>query len=180
MTYVAIGAWSASYRAPEFVRKGFDKFTYAVTGFDLESRCANLRQYHDKSDDFEVIEFVGSRACYNFHEPRVFKGIYIDEFEGQRFIEGAMPSARYAPKDKVWLEIDEKSDLSAARQIVSRKKKGTGIWLIEFEGQKAIQTRGGGFGHFGMSEDLVIVDKVLSAQLVYEQPGYLSEDVLVR
>jgi hypothetical protein len=176
VTYVAIGAWSASYRAPQFVRIGFDKVTYAVTGFDLESRCLN----HSKSGDLATIEFVGSRACYNFHEPRVFKGIYIDEFEGQRFIEGAMPAARYKPKDKVWLEIDERSDLSAAHQFTSRKKKGTAIWLIEFEGQKAIRTRGGGFGHFGMSEDLVIVDKVLSAQLVYEQPGYLSEDVLVR
>jgi hypothetical protein len=175
VTYVAIGAWSTSYRAPEFVRKGFDKFTYAVTGFDLESRCLN----HSKSGDLETMEFVGSRACYNFHEPRVFKGIYIDEFEGQRFIEGAMPAARYKPKDTVWLEIDEKSDLSAARQIVSRKIKGTGIWLIEFEGQKAIRTRGGGFGHLGMYEDLVLVDKVLSAQLVHEQLGYLSKDVLV-
>lgn len=161
------------------VRTGFDQITLAVTGFDFETRCSQIGQHVDSEGSFSYTEFVGSRNCYNFQASREFKGIYIDEFEGQRFIEGAVSSERYSPIDNVWLEFDEKSDLGSVGAMKGQMR-GTRIWQIEFEGQKAVQTLGGSFGHLGGSDGLILVNRLKSARLLHEQEGYLSEAVIVR
>jgi hypothetical protein len=92
--------------------------------------------------------------------PQRMRGLWRDQFEGSAFYAGleAPPEAEGA---KTWLDIDENKLPKALR----RKNDWWPRWVeIEFIGRKTL--RRGAYGHFGMFEHYVVVDKVISARLL--------------
>ncbi|MBA3880745.1 MAG: hypothetical protein C0500_13635 [Sphingobium sp.] len=101
--------------------------------------------------------------------PRRYRGIWIDEFEGQHFIpEGVRvpewprgdPTTRewrrqadQAIAATIWLDV-ERTKLGHHRQLGGRRV------FIEFIGRKTMYP--GNYGHMGMSGQEIIVDHVIS------------------
>jgi hypothetical protein len=69
--------------------------------------CAS---YKKDKDGFKYVEYDVSPACYRFESPRVFKGVWIYQFEGSQFIENAtkVPAERPDAGTTAWLSYDPK------------------------------------------------------------------------
>lgn len=107
--------------------------------------------------------------CYKMEGPRRYRGVWVDEFEGQRFVpEGASPPepSRNNPAtfegreqaERAWLGsiwIDARTIDRQPRQQGTRRR-------IEFVGRKTMYP--GPHGHLGMFGQEVIVDRVISLQ----------------
>ena len=122
--------------------------------------------------DKETIEFRPTDECFKMDLPRRYRGVWIDEFEGQKFI----PEGTNPPE---WLELNSKApDL---REQVERARLAT-IWLdtervelprpsgldatryfIEFVGRQTMFP--GAYGHLGMSGHEIIVDQVIALRV---------------
>lgn len=107
--------------------------------------------------------------CYKLERSRRFRGIWVDQFEGQAFI----PEGTKAP---VWPTGDPRSpkwrkqidraiaasiwlDVESAN-VGHKMQQGGRRVLIEFVGRKTMYP--GHYGHMGMSGHLIIVDRVIS------------------
>jgi hypothetical protein len=113
------------------------------------------------------------RACLTMLATREFEGIWVDAFEGSRFVEGAHSLMELDPQSpQVWLDIDRPLErtpvmraagIPAARADIYRPH----AYRVKFRGARA-PTRSGhdsfgfvnGYGHMGMFSDLVVVDHV--------------------
>lgn len=119
--------------------------------------------------EFGVIAFKPTDQCYKMEAPRSYRGVWVDEFEGQAFIpEGAKTPEwpRGNPKSPewkkeadraiaatIWLDV-ERVNLSGEGRRDGRK------FLIEFVGRKTMYS--GHYGHMGMAGQEIIVDRVIS------------------
>ncbi len=168
---VALTLWAQQGSAPQPARAAYDRIAKAVTGEDPQRRCyTDVRQ----SDGSIVGHYVGSRACHDFLAPRRFTGVYVDEFEGQMFLEGAGVAERYViPCRWIWLTVDEKSDV---RRWARPKDGGnlSRVWLLDFVGRATppAPNSHNGYGHMGVFEGEVLVDQVISARLIGSYEGY--------
>ena len=143
------------YRFGDSARREFP-CTYQ---FDVKSRGAVLHAMGSLPTD----------QCYKMEKPRRYRGIWIDEFEGQHFI----PEGTTAPR---WPRTDPNS--AGWREQAERARAAT-IWLdvepvklrhgysnggrqkfIDFVGRKTLYP--GHYGHVGMSGSEIIVDRVIS------------------
>ncbi|NIJ21126.1 hypothetical protein FHS95_002829 [Sphingomonas naasensis] len=116
-----------------------------------------------------VIGSLPTDQCYKMDAPRRYRGVWVDEFEGQRFIpEGTSPAEwpRADPKSAGWREQFERARLATIWLDASRvsfdkmpRKRGTKK-IIEFVGRKTKYP--GAYGHFGMSGQEIIVDQVIA------------------
>lgn len=107
--------------------------------------------------------------CYKMERPRRYRGVWVDEFEGQRFIpESTSPPEwpRTDAKSAGWREQFERARLATIWFNGSRvdlnvmpRYRGTRRF-IEFVGRKTKYS--GAYGHFGMSGQEVIVDQVIA------------------
>ena len=122
--------------------------------------------YHISSG---AIGFLPIDQCYRMDKPRRFKGVWIDAFEGQRFIpEGTTPHEwpRTEPTSSGWKEQADRAIAAAIWLDVDRVKLGHDFrnggrrMLIEFVGRKTMYT--GSYGHMGMSGNEIIIDRVIS------------------
>ncbi len=116
-----------------------------------------------------VIGSLSTDQCYKMEAPRRHRGVWVDEFEGQKFIpEGTTPPEwpRTDPKAPGWREQFEQARLATiwldASHVASDQKprQRGGKWFIEFVGRKTLYP--GAYGHFGMSGQEIIVDRVIS------------------
>ncbi len=107
--------------------------------------------------------------CYKMDEPRRYKGVWLDAFEGQHFIpEGGSPPEwpDTDPGSTGWTEEFERARLATTWIDVSRVKlaeipRNRGARrLIEFVGRRTKYP--GAYGHMGMSGQEIIVDRVIS------------------
>ena len=105
--------------------------------------------------------------CYKMDPPRRFKGIWVDEFEGQQFIpsdvsvpDGAAGGAKSRGRSnvadrarpaRIWID--------ASRVSTGQPRRGAGRYFIDFVGRKT--TYPGAHGHFGMSDHEIIVDRLI-------------------
>jgi hypothetical protein len=119
--------------------------------------------------DARTIRSLPTDQCYKMEAPRRYRGVWVDEFEGQRFIpEGTSPPEwpRTDPKSAGWSEQFERARLAtiwfdASRVTVDQKFRQRGVRrFIEFIGRKTMYP--GAYGHLGMSGQEVIVDRVIS------------------
>lgn len=176
----AFALWVTEGNAPRPVRVVYDRMAKAITGEDPQRRCfTDVRQ----RDGSVMGHFLGSRACYDFLPPRRFSGVYVDEFEGQMFLEGAKESDRYViPCRWIWFTVDEKSDVSRWPGLKDSGNSSR-VWLLDFVGRATPPAATGrnGYGHMGASEGEVLVDQIISARLIgsYEGFGNNGPDALV-
>ena len=119
--------------------------------------------------DASTIGSLPTDQCYKMEEARRHRGVWVDEFEGQRFIpEGTnLPEwPKTDPKSPGWKEQFERARIATiwidtSRANVDRKSRRNGARrFIEFVGRKTMFP--GAYGHFGMSGQEIIVDRVIS------------------
>lgn len=107
--------------------------------------------------------------CNKMEEPRRYRGIWTNEFEGSAFVlEGTTPpkwprpyrntpewraQADRAIAASIWLDV-------GPAEFGGRYPRGARKLLIEFVGRKTMYT--GHYGHFGMFGNEIIVDRVIS------------------
>ncbi|RDE04817.1 hypothetical protein [Sphingomonas aracearum] len=118
-----------------------------------------------------VLDSLPLDQCYKMEEPRRYRGIWIDEFEGQAFLpEGASPPERPRgdPRSPGWREQAERARAARTWLDVSRtdlrhdfRPEGRRVRL-DFVGRKTLYP--GAYGHMGGSANEIIVDRVISAQ----------------
>jgi len=109
------------------------------------------------------------------------QGIWQDEFEGSAFFEGALTA------ESVKREIERRSKLNyntnewldwlgPATGLPAAKSSNSRMIRIDFIGRRTAYP--GRYGHFGMSRTLVLVDRVISAEVIYEAKGpYLEYEL---
>ena len=126
--------------------------------------------YREEQDDgIKFQAYIGDRACIKFDRARVIEGVWINEFEGSQFFEGAHNLREAARRhDNVWLTIDEKSETPAGL-----KRPSGHAHYMRFLGMTAHDMHracGHGYGHLECSAGLVLVDRVLAAVDLGEIP----------
>jgi hypothetical protein len=131
-----------------------------------ESPCS----YHI---DARTLGSLPTDQCYKMQRPRRYRGIWINEFEGQQFIpEGVtLPEwPRTNPRSPGWREQFERARaasiwLSVDRAMTDDDVRRTGRrMLIEFIGRQTAYP--GNYGHMGMSGNEIIVDRVISLKVL--------------
>lgn len=117
--------------------------------------------------DAGTIASIPTDQCYKMEAPRRFRGVWVNEFEGQAFIpEGTtapewprgdptMPNRReqfeQARAARIWIDVSP-TDLD--HEFRGRRA------FIEFDGRKTMYP--GDYGHLGMSGQYIVVDHVIS------------------
>ena len=166
---IALAFWCESDRAPQAVERLYDRLMQVAFGFDPLTRCTEIRPNVRSAD---------LRSCYELGDRRRFKGIYINEYEGERFVENSGPSKIYRPSDHVTFMMDYRTDISAAPSLAIDVGLNSRIFHVVVEGRKArLPARS---GYTGIGDEILFVDQVLSAELVQTFPGYVPDDVLIR
>lgn len=127
-----------------------------------ESPCS----YHIEAG---VIRSLPTDQCYKMDAPRRYRGVWIDEFEGQQFApEGIrVPEwPRGDPKSPKWRQQADQAIAATIWLDVQHTKLGH-KWqqggrrvFIEFIGRKTMYP--GNYGHMGMSGQEIIVDRLIS------------------
>jgi hypothetical protein len=117
-----------------------------------------------------VMAYIGDRACVDFKPPRLYHGLFVDNFEGQAYYDGAGSLADLKDrKDRVWFSTDGKRRFRV--QIPGPRYRGT-IYRVTFRGREA-KNMGRkpleGYGHMSMSAGVVLVDE-LKDVVMLEQP----------
>lgn len=111
--------------------------------------------------------------CYKMEKQRKYRGVWIDDFEGQRFIaaDASFPNqAGNNPETLAWLENAERTSGSRIWLDVDRTglthdfSDGGRRMLIEFVGRKT--KFAGPSGHMGVFDYTMIVDRVISVSKV--------------
>jgi hypothetical protein len=137
---------------------------------DAELRQMRVEMPGITDDCLEKIKWGGIQAapaqadqCFKFEKPRRWKGIWINQFERQRFCPN--PPERSCPKNSttnqnyVWLEFASEPSI---------KPGSGGVYELEFIGRRSVGA--GVFGHFGMSPNEIIVDHIISLREVEAPP----------
>jgi len=99
--------------------------------------------------------------CYRMAPPERMRGIWIDEFEGSRFLPGltAAPAADPAGP-RIWLDMDA----HPVPALPAERRRPGGVYLVDFIGRRTLYP--GHYGHMGMSEQEVVVQRLISARAV--------------
>lgn len=120
----------------------------------------------DRTSAVVVMRYIGDRACVDFTPPRQITGVWIDQFEGSSFHEGVADLDGVRGRaHTTWLTIDDASVLPGDFKRVRRHPPHA--YRLTFIGQTARDMNRPpleGYGHFGVSPGLVIVDRLLSAK----------------
>lgn len=116
-----------------------------------------------------VIGSLPTDQCFKMEKPRRYKGIWIDEFEGQAFIPEGTAAPEWPvtdPSSPGWREQLERARAATIWLNVARVKlrhsadEGGRKMFIDFIGRKTMYP--GWYGHMGMSGSEIIVDRVIS------------------
>jgi hypothetical protein len=98
--------------------------------------------------------------CYRMTEPQRMRGVWLDEFEGSRFLPvGPEPAKIGMDELDIWLDVHK----NRVPGLFDRDPDlGFRVLEIEFIGR---QTRfPGRYGHMGMSEHQVVVERLIAAR----------------
>jgi hypothetical protein len=140
----------------------------AATAPDPQSVCRR----EERGGSGVVVPLGPDRACRRFRPPRSYTGIWIDDFEGSRFVEGAHTveeARRRAGKDAgvYWLSIDRESRIAP----VLPRRYGT-AYRLRLDAQEMLAEPSAapvplpGFGHMSMSHREILVNEVHVAEVI--------------
>ncbi len=141
----------------------------ARTGRGTEDRpfpCARYKKY--PGIDEPVIESLPTDECVQMTEPQIWTGIWRDEFEGSQFC--AAPATRCAfdsQAERVWLAQRDKSFKGGQRPYDGS------LYAVEFLGRRTKYP--GSYGHLGVSQHEIIVDRMLSIRKLDPDPPAQTE-----
>lgn len=142
--------------------------------------CASRR----KIDGVNILEGLPLDQCYKMQPARRFRGIWLDEFEGSTFFEGFSDIGKVKSEIRLrmkkpaaygeWLGWNE----NRKNPVLSSSGGDARLVAIDFVGRKTAYL--GRYGHMGMSNSEIIVDRVISAQPIYRASTSYIEDELNR
>ena len=170
-------SWAGSGNAPSFIETGYDRLVLRVTGSDPFTRCYERQRWAAEVYYFPVIIEAETPDCY--HRPERLSGILIDEFEGLIFLKDARSAEHYViPCQSVWWSLSPWREVNSPVNFPSRDEMSR-VWKVDFIGRKSpywnFQDRPLAYGHLGMSEHAVIIDRFISVDLVSEYVGYSGQ-----
>lgn len=145
----------------------------AATGLPLFGFGGPCYHWHD--DKFGG--YYGSipfDQCYKMDPPRRWRGLWRNDFEGSQFCPWPATNCGYVASDKrigplYWLSA------SVPFPEAIKKRRLGGLYAIEFVGRKT--TYRGRYGHVGMSDEEIFVDRLISIREV-EAPPKPTKDQL--
>lgn len=136
-----------------------------------------------KESGIEVIVGVPVDQCFKMLPAERFRGIWLDQFEGSTFFEGASDAETVKAElrrrmatptaDGEWLGWDD-----ANRAVSLPRSSNARLIAIDFIGRRTAYR--GRYGHMGMSNSEVVVDRMISARPIYEASTSYLEDELTR
>ncbi|MBI1682519.1 hypothetical protein [Caulobacter hibisci] len=133
-----------------------------------ESHCF----VREQTNGHVFVRYLGDRACVDFAPARTISGVWIDQFEGSSFYEGATSLSDIAGrKHTTWLTLDAQTELPAG---FVRKRPTARAYRLTFVGRNARDMDRlplEGYGHFGVSPGLVLVDRLTVWEDLGPAPG---------
>lgn len=140
-----------------------DKFAVA-TGLPLFGYhpCAHWVEY--KMGGY--YESVPEDRCVKFDPPRRFQGLWRNDFEGTQFCPAPARECSYVSTERrkqplIWLDFSFRLPDPAEGPF-------GGLYSVDFIGRTSAY--GGAYGHFGMFDEQVIVDRLISIQELEPPP----------
>lgn len=105
--------------------------------------------------------YIGDRKCVDLREPETLHGIWINQFEGSVFHEGADDLAKaLAVRSPVWLSMDAQSVKPAG--FVPARGHAYQLTMVARKAKDMNRQPLEGYGHFNMSAGLVLVDEIVA------------------
>ncbi|HEY0115711.1 MAG TPA: hypothetical protein VGB54_08320 [Allosphingosinicella sp.] len=148
---------------PAYTYRGFQNQAWAALGLDHFSHPCLTR--HDVNGE----TYRGSLPtdqCFRMTEPQRMKGVWIDQFEGSRFLPGGteLTQARF-DEPQIWLDPETKRVPGLFNPDPDAEIR---VLEVDFVGRKTLFP--GQYGHMGVSQHEVIVDRLISARELDPQP----------
>jgi len=105
-----------------------------------------------------------SDECFKFDRQRRWKGVWTNDFEGSTFCPAGSkcPIQFSAVPQLIWLEF--------APNLSPKESKLGATYELEFIGRRSIGK--GQFGHMGVSENDIIVDRIISMKELRAPPPH--------
>lgn len=133
----------------------------ASTGDVRKDRC-----WADASHNgIKVRAYKGDRICVDLAPATEMEGVWVNDFEGSAFYEGARSIADVKGREStVWFTIDQETVLPPG----FTRHYGL-AYRVKMVGRKARDMNReplGGYGHMGMSRGLVVVDRIVRVDLL--------------
>jgi hypothetical protein len=140
-----------------------DRLTVA-TGIPFSGLDGPCVDKIEEQDGAYIYHMRPTSKCYRMTEPKRWHGIWTNEFEGSRFCEGAKSDCPYVGRDRrtqpqVWLG----SEHSWSQKHKALASQGT-LFEIEFVGRRTLYE--GSYGHMGMSDHEIVVDRIISMRKI--------------
>jgi hypothetical protein len=114
--------------------------------------------------------------CYRMLPPQRMRGVWLNEFEGSKFFPGYSTDPGPSLRSTLWLEVDRPAISRITGRNFNWRSKGPQpkLVLLDFIGRRTAIS--GPYGHMGMSDHYVVVDRILSAQ-VLDEPAVKSPQI---
>lgn len=122
------------------------------------SRC----YYWDRSGGVPAMAYIGDRACVDFEPPREITGVWIFQFEGSAFVEGANTlEEAIKARPSIWLTIDRETKYPAGFQANPMEAHAFRVRFMGRFAKEMSRKPIEGYGHFGMYPGLVLMDRLI-------------------
>jgi len=115
----------------------------------------------ENTNGVRVMRYIGDRACVDFGPVRTIEGIWVNAFEGSSFHEGAgtLDDVRGRPHT-TWLTFDDDSVKPPGLRPTQHPPHAHRLTFVGRTAKDMQRKPLEGYGHFGMSPGLVLVDRV--------------------
>lgn len=136
-----------------------DRFRSSIP-FALALGGAPCERY---DEDEELLVIGRGPDCYRYEDPRVFNGIWRNEFEGSSFYEGrtSLPE-NYVVHREAWLNLSEEALANPEIRLLYDSRPA--VIQINFVGRRTAHR--GSHGHLGLWPHDIIVDEVINYHII--------------
>ena len=104
------------------------------------------------------------RECYRFTEPQRMRGVALTGFETGSFHPARTTLPQSEERSEVWIGLEPHV---LPQNVRGRCMEGCAVYL-DFVGRRTAVE--GGYGHMGLRSHMVVVDRVLEANVLGERP----------
>lgn len=108
--------------------------------------------------------------CIDFLPAERMRGVWISGFERSWFVPGlaSVPDPRRTDLSGIWLTFSTGALPDPALRREMDAQRGVAVVAIEFDGRRSRHP--GQYGHMGGADQIVIVDRIVSARLIGPLP----------
>lgn len=134
-----------------------DRFI-AATGIPLPGRpypCSRLGKLQVGGETTEVIDGVPTAECVRLTPSKRIQGFWRNDFEGSQFCFDTPSNCTYTRRPRIWFGYSEE-----------KLPPTGGLYAVDFIGRQTLYR--GGYGHMGMSDQEMVVDRMISVRKLDE------------